>query len=461
MLYLNQSPNLTGRKEKIIVMKKRIISALLLSTIVLSAGASVSAVSADSSDTDAKIAQQDQTISSAQDAKAQAQAQMSSLQSSVDNLKAKQADAQAKLAATQKAADQLNAQTAKLRDSIKQRSIALQAQARDAQVNTSATNNITTVLDSKSLTDAIQKVVAMATVSGANQQMLQQQEQEEKELQAKLVAMQKNVGEYDRLTSTLASQAKDLSDQQAQLQVATINYQLTITTAQDKKDSLLAQKASAEAAAKKAEEAKAAYVAQQQAAQQQATQSESNSSSSSSSSSDSSSSNSNSNSSNSNSSNSNSSNSNSSNSNSSNSNSSNSNSSNSNNNKPSNPVNPPIGGGYNNYALYNCTWYVWNYFNNNYGIQLPASLGNGADWAYSLPGTSKHVGAIVSYAGGTYIQFANNGGGFRTAAAYGHVAVVTAVYPDGSYQIYSGSTSGVDSYHVTASTPATFVSGGV
>lgn len=456
MLYLNQSPNLTGRKEKIIVMKKRIISALLLSTIVLSAGASVSAVSADSSDTDAKIAQQDQTISSAQDAKAQAQAQMSSLQSSVDNLKAKQADAQAKLAATQKAADQLNAQTAKLRDSIKQRSIALQAQARDAQVNTSATNNITTVLDSKSLTDAIQKVVAMATVSGANQQMLQQQEQEEKELQAKLVAMQKNVGEYDRLTSTLASQAKDLSDQQAQLQVATINYQLTITTAQDKKDSLLAQKASAEAAAKKAEEAKAAYVAQQQAAQQQATQSESNSSSS-----DSSSSNSNSNSSNSNSSNSNSSNSNSSNSNSSNSNSSNSNSSNSNNNTPSNPVRPPQGGGYNNYALYNCTWYVWNYFNNNYGIQLPASLGNGADWAYSLPGTSKHVGAIVSYAGGTYIQFANNGGGFRTAAAYGHVAVVTAVYPDGSYQIYSGSTSGVDSYHVTASTPATFVSGGV
>ena len=456
MLYLNQSPNLTGRKEKIIVMKKRIISALLLSTIVLSAGASVSAVSADSSDTDAKIAQQDQTISSAQDAKAQAQAQMSSLQSSVDNLKAKQADAQAKLAATQKAADQLNAQTAKLRDSIKQRSIALQAQARDAQVNTSATNNITTVLDSKSLTDAIQKVVAMATVSGANQQMLQQQEQEEKELQAKLVAMQKNVGEYDRLTSTLASQAKDLSDQQAQLQVATINYQLTITTAQDKKDSLLAQKASAEAAAKKAEEAKAAYVAQQQAAQQQATQSESNSSSSSSSSSNTSSSDSSSSNSNSNSSNSNSSNSNSSNSN-----SSNSNSSNSNNNKPSNPVNPPIGGGYNNYALYNCTWYVWNYFNNNYGIQLPASLGNGADWAYSLPGTSKHVGAIVSYAGGTYIQFANNGGGFRTAAAYGHVAVVTAVYPDGSYQIYSGSTSGVDSYHVTASTPATFVSGGV
>ncbi len=437
-------------------MKKRIISALLLSTIVLSAGASVSAVSADSSDTDAKIAQQDQTISSAQDAKAQAQAQMSSLQSSVDNLKAKQADAQAKLAATQKAADQLNAQTAKLRDSIKQRSIALQAQARDAQVNTSATNNITTVLDSKSLTDAIQKVVAMATVSGANQQMLQQQEQEEKELQAKLVAMQKNVGEYDRLTSTLASQAKDLSDQQAQLQVATINYQLTITTAQDKKDSLLAQKASAEAAAKKAEEAKAAYVAQQQAAQQQATQSESNSSSSSSSSSNTSSSDSSSSNSNSNSSNSNSSNSNSSNSN-----SSNSNSSNSNNNKPSNPVNPPIGGGYNNYALYNCTWYVWNYFNNNYGIQLPASLGNGADWAYSLPGTSKHVGAIVSYAGGTYIQFANNGGGFRTAASYGHVAVVTAVYPDGSYQIYSGSTSGVDSYHVTASTPATFVSGGV
>ncbi|MGM9886215.1 MAG: coiled-coil domain-containing protein, partial [Lactococcus sp.] len=264
-------------------MKKRIISTLLLSTVILSAGASMTSVSA--ATTDSKIAQQDKTIASATSAKAQAQAKMSSLQSSVDKLKSQQADAKAKLDATVKEAEKLNTQTAELRDSIKQRNISLQAQARSAQVNTSATNNITTLLDSKSLTDAIQKVVAMATVSGASQQMLEQQQQEEKELQAKLVAMQKNVGEYDKLNSDLAEQAKTLTDQQAQLSVATIDYQLTITSAQGEKDKLLAEKATAEAAAKKAAEAKAKYAAEQKAIQSAAVSSSTSNAASSSSSS--------------------------------------------------------------------------------------------------------------------------------------------------------------------------------
>lgn len=68
---------------------------------------------------------------------------------------------------------------------------------------------------------------------------------------------------YDKLNNDLAAQAKELSDQQAQLKVATINYQLTITTAEGKKSALLAEKATAEAAAKKAAEAQAAYQAQQ------------------------------------------------------------------------------------------------------------------------------------------------------------------------------------------------------
>ena len=445
-------------------MKKRIISTLLLSTVLLSTAASLTTVSADT--TDSKIAQQDKTISSAQSAKADAQSKMSSLQSSVDSLKSKQAKAQAQLDETVKQAEQLSKQIASLRESIKERSVAIEAQARSAQVNSSATNSITTVLDSKSLTDAIQKVVAMATVSGASQQMLQQQQDEEKSLQSKLVEMQKNVGMYDKLNNDLAAQAKELSDQQAQLKVATINYQLTITTAEGKKSALLAEKATAEAAAKKAAEAQAAYQAQQKTAQAQSTTVNSNSSSSNSGSS------SNSNSGSSSSSNSGNSNSGSSSNNGGSSSSNNGGSSSSNNGGSTGSTgggSTNTGNGYvsfmhgtassNNYAYQNCTWYVWNYFRDVYKTYLPSSLGNGAEWAYSLPGTSKHAGAIVSFRGGTYIQFVG-GGGFTTASPFGHVAVVTAVYSDGSYQIYNGSTAGVDSYHVSASTPATFVSGG-
>ncbi|MCU5754313.1 hypothetical protein OBG91_13835 [Lactococcus lactis] len=40
----------------------------------------------------------------------------------------------------------------------------------------------------------------------------------------------------------LTKQTKDLAGQEAQLKVAQLNYQLTITTAQDKKQELQAQK---------------------------------------------------------------------------------------------------------------------------------------------------------------------------------------------------------------------------
>ena len=56
-------------------MKKKIISAILMSTVVLSAAAPLSGVYAD---TNSDIAKQDATISSAQSAKAQAQAQVDS-----------------------------------------------------------------------------------------------------------------------------------------------------------------------------------------------------------------------------------------------------------------------------------------------------------------------------------------------------------------------------------------------
>ncbi|MBV7609810.1 hypothetical protein KVQ85_25445 [Escherichia coli] len=59
-------------------MKKKIISAILMSTVILSAAAPLSGVYAD---TNSDIAKQDATISSAQSAKAQAQAQVDSLQS--------------------------------------------------------------------------------------------------------------------------------------------------------------------------------------------------------------------------------------------------------------------------------------------------------------------------------------------------------------------------------------------
>lgn len=413
--------------------------------MVLSAAAPLSGVYAD---TNSDIAKQDATISSAQSAKAQAQAQVDSLQSKVDSLQQKQASTKAQIAKIESEAKALNAQIATLNESIAERTKTLEAQARSAQVNSSATNYMDAVVNSKSLTDVIQKVTAIATVSSANKQMLEQQEKEQKELSQKSETVKKNYNQFVSLSQSLDSQAQELTSQQAELKVATLNYQATIATAQDKKQSLLDEKAAAEKAAQEAAKKQAAYEAQQkEAAKAQAASTaattkaveEATSTVSSSQASQSSSSSSNT-----------SSNNTSSNSSSSSSNSSSSNSSNGggstntgNNNAAgtgntggssssginSTPIaNPYAGGG--------CTDYVWQYFAAQ-GIYIRNIMpGNGGQWATNGPAQGVlHVvgaapGVIASSFSADFVGYANS--------PYGHVAIVKSVNSNGTITIKEG-----------------------
>lgn len=413
-------------------MKKKIISAILMSTVVLSAAAPLSGVYAD---TNSDIAKQDATIASAQSAKAQAQAQVDTIQSKVDAIKSKQADLKDKMAKLAAEGKKLNAQVATLRQNITERNASLEAQARSAQVNNSATNYLDAVVNSKSLTDAIQKVTAMATVTSANKNMIEQQQKDMKAVQDKQAENQKNDGIMVAAENDLANQAKELSEQQAQLKVAQLNYELTITTAQDKKSELQTAKAAAEkAAAEQAAKAKAAAEAVQKANAapivQLSQESTSTSSSSTSSSSTSSPSTSSSNSSSSNSSSSNSSNSNNSNSGSTDGTSSNTDTGGNNN---SNSGNTNAGGnssgGYTipstnygsnpgTYVAPTCTYYVKSVF----GSRVGDYWGNGADWAASASSAGFTVDSNP-VAGSSVAVFGPNVRG----GSYGHVAVVQSV----------------------------------
>lgn len=411
-----------------------------MSTVVLSAAAPLSGVYAD---TNSDIAKQDATISSAQSAKAQAQAQVDSLQSKVDSLQQKQASTKAQIAKIESEAKALNAQIATLNESIAERTKTLEAQARSAQVNSSATNYMDAVVNSKSLTDVIQKVTAIATVSSANKQMLEQQEKEQKELSQKSETVKKNYNQFVSLSQSLDSQAQELTSQQAELKVATLNYQATIATAQDKKQSLLDEKAAAEKAAQEAAKKQAAYEAQQKEAAQaqaastaattkaveeatstvsssQASQSSSNSSSSNSSSSNGSSGSSSSNTGGGN--------------------------SNTGGNTGNNTGNNTGGGSSssginstpiaNPYAGGGCTDYVWQYFAAQ-GIYIRNIMpGNGGQWATNGPAQGVlHVvgaapGVIASSFSADFVGYANS--------PYGHVAIVKSVNSNGTITIKEG-----------------------
>ena len=398
-----------------------------MSTVVLSAAAPLSGVYAD---TNSDIAKQDATIASAQSAKAQAQAQVDTIQSKVDAIKSKQADLKDKMAKLAAEGKKLNAQVATLRQNITERNASLEAQARSAQVNNSATNYLDAVVNSKSLTDAIQKVTAMATVTSANKNMIEQQQKDMKAVQDKQAENQKNDGIMVAAENDLANQAKELSEQQAQLKVAQLNYELTITTAQDKKSELQTAKAAAEkAAAEQAAKAKAAAEAVQKANAapivQLSQESTSTSSSSTSSSSTSSSNSSSSNSSSSNSSNSNNSNSGSTDGTSSNTDTGGNNNSNSGNtnaggNSSGGYTIPSTNYGSNpgTYVAPTCTYYVKSVF----GSRVGDYWGNGADWAASASSAGFTVDSNP-VAGSSVAVFGPNVRG----GSYGHVAVVQSV----------------------------------
>lgn len=249
-------------------MKKKLITALMLSTVILSSGASLGAVKADS--TDDQIAKQDAAINAAKSSSAAAQAKVDAIQSQVDSLQSKKTSTANEVNKLMKEQKEQSAEIARLHKDIKERNTALEAQARSAQTNGSATDYMSTILDSKSLTDAIQKMTAMATVSGANKAMLEKQQEDEKAIQAKLKDNEAKYAKATKLQQELEAQSNELASQEAALKVAQLNYQTTIANSESKKQSLIDQKAAAVAAQEAAAKQAAAVEAQQAKAEQAA-----------------------------------------------------------------------------------------------------------------------------------------------------------------------------------------------
>lgn len=394
-------------------IKKRVTSAVMLSTVLLSASAGLTSVSADT--TDDKIQQQENKIANAKSDKEKAQAQIDAVQAKVDALKEKQDAATQKLKDLAKESQATNSKIKKLNEDIAKRTDSLEAQARSAQVNNSATSYIDAVVNSSSLTDAIQKLTAMATVSSANKNMIDQQKADEKELQEKLDENTKKYDEASKLQVELAGQGKELTAQQAQLKVAQLNYQATITSAEGEKASLLKQKAEAEAAAKalaEAQKAEAEKIANAQAnntalgGNDITINSPVNNTTN---------------------------------------NNNNNNNQNQNQNQNQNDQGNTGGGNTSNggssvgnpYPWGQCTWGVWQILGGN----MPKYGGNAADWAYdpqAVKASGPAVGEIVVFPSG------NQGAG-----GYGHVAVVTGVNADGTFRIAEtnyGATDGIIKY---------------
>jgi len=247
-------------------MKKKILASLLLSTVLVSQGAVLSSVKANT--TDEKIAAQDSKISSLTAQQKEAQKQVDEIQTQVSAIQAEQEKLQVENEKLQAESKKLEGEITELSKNIVSRNESLENQARSAQTNGTATSYINTIINSDSITEAISRVAAMSEIVSANNKMLEQQKEDKKAISEKQVANNEAINTVIANQQTLADDAQALTTKQAELKVAELNLAAEKATAENDKASLLEKKAAAEAEAKAAAEAEAAYKAKQASQQQ-------------------------------------------------------------------------------------------------------------------------------------------------------------------------------------------------
>lgn len=250
-------------------MKKKILATLMLSTVVLSNVSYVTVISAN--DIDSQIEAKNQEISSLTEQQAAAQQQVDNIQGQVDEIVAEQAKLNEENARLESESASLVAEIERLSADIVSRDGALKEQARSAQVDASASSYINTILDSKSIVDAVSRVNAMREIVSANNRMLEQQKTDKEAIVEKQKANQEAIKTLAANRQKLEDDAQVLEVRQAELKAAQLNLAAEKATAEDEKSALLAEKSAAEEAARQAAARQAAYEAQQVAlAQQQA-----------------------------------------------------------------------------------------------------------------------------------------------------------------------------------------------
>ncbi|NQQ33459.1 CHAP domain-containing protein [Streptococcus suis] len=250
-------------------MKKKILATLMLSTVVLSNVSYVAVISAN--DIDSQIEAKNQEISSLTAQQAAAQQQVDNIQGQVDEIVAEQAKLNEENARLESESASLAAEIERLSADIVSRDGALKEQARSAQVDASASSYINTILDSKSIVDAVSRVNAMREIVAANNRMLEQQKTDKEAIVEKQKANQEAIKTLAANRQKLEDDAQVLEVRQAELKAAQLNLAAEKATAEDEKSALLAEKSAAEEAARQAAARQAAYEAQQVAlAQQQA-----------------------------------------------------------------------------------------------------------------------------------------------------------------------------------------------
>ncbi len=247
-------------------MKKKLLTSILLSTVILSQGAALVSVKAET--TDEKIAAKDSKINSLTEQQQSTQTQVDEIQGQVSAIQKQQEELKAENEKLSAESAKLSAEIDELSKNIVARNESLANQARSTQTNGTATSYINTVVNSSSITEAISRVAAMSEIVSANNKMLEQQKKDKEAIAEKQVANNEAINTVIANQEKLADDEQTLATKQAELKAAQTSLAAEKATAENEKNSLLEEKAAAEKAAAEAAAREAAYKAEQESKRQ-------------------------------------------------------------------------------------------------------------------------------------------------------------------------------------------------
>lgn len=243
-------------------MKNKIISAALISGMILNTVAPMTVLA---EDFDSKISQANTQIANLTAEQAQAKEQVTNLEQQVATLEAQQAELAQTNEALQAESRELITEIDSLSQKIVARSNQLKKQARSAQKNQQSSTYINTILESDSLTQAVSRVMAIRKVVSANENLLKKQKSDKETIEVKQKENQEAINTVEQNRVVLAENANALNTQKAELEVAQLNLSASLATAEEEKANLLKAKAEAEERARAAAEAQARAEAAAQA----------------------------------------------------------------------------------------------------------------------------------------------------------------------------------------------------
>lgn len=263
-------------------MKKKVLSTLLLSTVLLSQGlTTIQTVSAgvlnphevvdvpqatptSKGVSTSAIAEQNQKVEQLTEKQKEATSQLNDVQSKVTALETEQANLQAETDHLESVSKDLEKDINNLSKNIVSRQESLEKQARSAQTSGSVLDYVNAVVNSNSISDAISKVTSMNQIVEASNKMLAQQKSDKEDILAKQEENNRAINTVIANKEKLEDDAQALNSRKAELEVAKLNLEVEKTEAEDKKAELVEQKAEAERQAAKALEEEKAYLAQKE-----------------------------------------------------------------------------------------------------------------------------------------------------------------------------------------------------